>query len=640
MATGRTIDSKIVARGSNVQRIVAGGNEIYRVVAEGVIRYDRKDYTLSAATGYYYSAPVTGGTVTLPATAITSIYSGYDDSGTRVNGASAGYAISPASISSNAHNTTARDGYLTIMQDNSGLQLTNIRYVQSADSCEDIKVPTGLTVTISNVPVIPASGGSVNSASVSVTANGYVRHDWASGDSTTGSTTSWTVSEYTLAWTGVTAQSKGETTSQQTSAGTLVCQATYEGVTGTGSTTVYQQANQVEGYTDYEYEMAVNTNVTGTYPSSGGIIGVEYSGQRKRKPIYTSTATGSTYQYSDIACDLTSNYGTIAAPSVTGTGSTNLILGANTTANRTVTITLAYKQDNTKKATTSFVQTYSTSVYSYSYLSNYVSSTVLGSNWDSVHNISQGITNWTSPSQSVYAVTENGTTYYRTGSDTTYPLIAVGTYFYNNDSYTFHTRDISTAGASGTEHLWYKNPSFSFTVPSSIPASAATFTMSGSTANTKYYVTVTEGSTPVMNKTLYTGGTMTVNCGQNASTANTRVFTVSFEDYYNAENADMASKTVTQAKKPAPSISIDTNTWNWYEGDLNTITVNITTVGGGWTASYGSGYFSVSPASGSEGTTSVVVTGLTRGATGTYKDINFTHSDLTVGRVRLRVNYL
>ena len=60
MATGRTINSKIVANGSNVQRIVAAGSEIYRVVVEGVVRYDRKDYTLTKAN-YSYSVPITGG---------------------------------------------------------------------------------------------------------------------------------------------------------------------------------------------------------------------------------------------------------------------------------------------------------------------------------------------------------------------------------------------------------------------------------------------------------------------------------------------------------------------------------------------------------------------------------------------------
>ena len=533
MATGTTIESTIKTRDGVIKNVVIAGTPIFRVVADGYIVFDRKDYTLTRNSNYSYSAPVTGGIITFSSTGITSTFDGYNASGTRVNGASAGYAVSPASLSSNAHNTTSRSGNLTVTQENSQLQVT-VPYTQSADAYETVNVCTGLTVTLSNVAVIPASGGSVNSATATVTANGYQRFDWLSGDSTTGSTTSWTLtsSEYTLAWTGVSAQSKGETPSQQTTAGTLTCKATYKAntsITGQGQATVYQQANQIEGYTSYEYELAVSTNVTGTYTSAGGVITVEYSGQRKRKPIYTSKATGSTYQYSDIGCDLTSNYGTIANASVTGTGNTTLTLGANTTGNRTVTITLKYQSDSSKKATTSFTQSYSTSSLAYSYLSNYTGNSIITS-WDDVNEVRKEISNWSSPTQSVYAVTADGSTVYRLGNNATYNPVGVDTYFYNVDSKLFKTRVVATAGTQGTEYLWYKNATWNFTGKDTgltIAASTTYFNITGTT-NTSYGVTVSENGNPITSVTAYTTS-IRVNCG--ANTGNTdRTFTITFTE--------------------------------------------------------------------------------------------------------------
>lgn len=533
MATGTVIDSKIVVNGNQIRNVVIAGTKVFRVVADGNITYDRKEYVLTAANGYTYSGPITGGTINFPSTAITSTYDGYNTSGTRVNGASADYSFSPSSLSSNAHNTTSRSGNITVVQDNSGLEVT-VPYTQAADSYEDTNVCTGITVALSNVAVIPASGGSVNSCSVSVTANGYVRHDWASGDSTVGPNTSWTLtsSEYTLAWTGVTAQSKGETPSQQTTAGTIYCQATYNEdntITGHGSATVYQEANAITGYTSYEYEMSVSTNIVGTYPAAGGTIQVEYSGQRKRKPIYTSKATGSTYQYSDIGCDLTANYGTIAAPSVTGTGTTTLTLGANTgSGNRTVTITLKYQDDATKKATTSFVQSYSTYSYVYAYLSNYTGNGIITS-WDDVNEVRKEISNWTSPTQSVYAVTADGNTTYRLGISLTANTVAVDTYFYNVDSKLFKTRVVATAGTEGVEYLWYKSPNWNFgrTGGDTISASTTSFTLTGTT-NTSYGVEVRENGTLIKSATTFTGS-MTVTCGQNTGSSQ-RTFTITFTE--------------------------------------------------------------------------------------------------------------
>jgi hypothetical protein len=229
---------------------------------------------------------------------------------------------------------------------------------------------------------------------------------------------------------------------------------------------------------------------------------------------------------------------------------------------------------------------------------------------------------------------------YRTGTSSVATPVPADTYFYENDSYTFYTRNVTTAGAAGTTHLWYKNPTWSYNVPSNIDATATTFDMSFST-NTKFYVTVKRGSTTVMTKTLYTGGTLTVNCGANPSTTTDRVFDIIIEDFYDVEYTEMYNLQVTQAKKIPSSISIDTDEWDLCHSDpLNTLTVAVTCVGGGWTASFDSNYFSLSQNSGAEGTTYVTVTATNRGPSATYKYVDFVHSTLSVGRARLKVNYL
>ena len=640
MATGRTVNSKIVAGGTNTQRIVAAGNEVYRVIVEGVIRYDRKDYVLTAQTATI-QVPITGGSLTL--TGVYSKYSGYNNSNQRVTNADVAYTYSPTSFPSNAYNETARTGNVIVSQENSGLEVP-IPYSQPADGHDEgTPVCTSMTITIVDVPDIPASGGSVNSCDISVQANGYLDYEWASGGHSVGPATSWTLSssDYTVAWTGVTAQSKGTVPSQRTELqNKLICLVTLNAdhsITARREITVYQAKNGIRGYTEYTYNLIVETNVTGTYTSAGGNVDVEYTAQRSRKPIYDSNATGATIT-TDAQAELATNIGTITPYSVSGVGRSALDVPENTTQLRTITIVMNSVDDPTKTATTSFNQYASSAVFAYAYLSNFTGNGQL-TDWEDVHGVSQYISNWSSPSQNVYQVSADGNVRYRLGQNASTQLVPADTYFYNNDNYTFHTRNVTTAGAEGTEHLWYKNPTFSFTVPSTIPASATTFTMSGSTSYVKYYVTVYEAGSPIMNKTLYTGGNLTVQCGANTSTATTRVFTVSFEDYYNTENAEMNSKQVTQEAKVANSISVDINEWTICTRTIPGARANfvVTSVGGGWNASYDSRYFTVSPASGSEGDTRVTVTAIAQGPDGITVD--FVHSILSVGRARVDIIY-
>lgn len=629
MATGRTVDSKIVAGGNRVQRIVAAGNEIYRVIVEGSVRYDRKDYVFNKASSYSYSAPVTGGTITLPSTAITSTYSGYNTSGSRVNGAAASYAISPSSLSSNAGNTTQRTGTLTLVQDGSQLSLS-VSYTQPKDEIDTEatqKIITGMTLSLSNPAVIPASGGSVNSCDVSVTAKGYEKYTWTSGFISCGSSITWALDSTacTYTWTGVTAQSLSATVQHnQTTAGTLQCKATYKAnhsITAQTGITVYQAKNEVTGYTPYTYLMVVSTNVTGNYTSVGGPVSVDYQAQRSRQPVYDSKTTGAT-TISNLqnAADLGANVGTMSPTSVNGTGTATLTVPQNTSNNRTITITLSASTDDGKKqATTSFTQYGSSAVYAYAYLSNYTGNGQITS-WDDVNDVRKEITNWNSPTTSVYNVTADGVSKYRVGNTPSSNMVQADTYFYKHpdDTLLFYTRNVTTAGAAGTEHLWYKNPDWKFAQNlngTTIPASQTTIQLTGST-NTKYYYTVKRGTTTVQAKTLWTGGTQTITIGENTSTYSTRSFSITFEEYYSSagNKPTMSTVSFTQAKKVSGDVSISSNDpnvytisgnlyWDYALGGTNPVQIAVSSTGASWSASFDSNLLSLSRTTGTAGTT-------------------------------------
>lgn len=659
MATGRTINSKIVANGSNVQRIVAAGSEIYRVVVEGVVRYDRKDYTLTKAN-YSYSVPITGGSVSLPSTAVTSTYDGYNDSGTRVNGASANYSITPSSFSSRAGVTgNAITGYFKIVQDNSGLVLSGstngIPYSQPADSYETTNIITGLSLTLSNAADIPASGGSVNSCDVSVTALGFEKQEWVSGLVTSGSNVSWSLDSTacTYAWTGVTAQSRGTIVSGRTDVGTLHCKATYKANTsikGEADKTIYQEANSITGYTPWTYALAVSTNVTGNYSSVGGPVDVYYQAQRGRQPVYTSKATGDT-QTTNLQnpADLGANVGTMSPNSVNGTGTATLTVPQNTSSNRTITITLsASTDDGTKRATTSFTQYGSSAVYAYAYLSNYTGNGQITS-WDDVNDVRKEITNWNSPTTSVYNVTADGVSKYRVGNTPSSNMVQADTYFYKHpdDTLLFYTRNVTTAGAAGTEHLWYKNPDWKFAQNldgTTIPASQTTIQLTGST-NTKYYYTVKRGTTTVQAKTLWTGGTQTITIGENTSTYSTRSFSITFEEYYSSagNKPTMSTVSFTQAKKVSGDVSISSNDpdvytisgnlyWDYLLGGTNPIQISVSSTGASWSASFDSNLLSLSRTTGTAGTTwyvNVTAQNLNQWEEGEPVEIVFTCGNVT-----------
>lgn len=245
------------------------------------------------------------------ATHVVSKYTGYTDANVKVQGAAADYAVSPTSVSSNAQNTSSRSGTVTIQQENSNLSGT-INWTQAADSYEDTVIVTSITLTLGTPSVIPASGGSVSTTSYSVVANGYIRHDWNSGTYSTGSTTSWTVTNSaSVSWgSAVSAASKGTTTTGITTAGTLYCTASFSGKSDSKSVYVTQQANSAGAPTYTAF--TISTDAEPNYiPASGGSI--------NSLPLSDISATGSGYvTYTSNATAVSTTYPTSFTMAWTG----------------------------------------------------------------------------------------------------------------------------------------------------------------------------------------------------------------------------------------------------------------------------------------------------------------------------------
>lgn len=192
MATTSVINSKIKRGSTTYTKIQVGSNIVYRVVAGGNLSYDRKDYEFSASGSISIPVGGTNNVASLVSSKVTSKYTGYTNNNTKVVGAAASYACSPASIASNAHNTSSKSGTISVQQENSNLT-GSVSWSQPADSYEVITAVTSITLTLGTPSVIPASGGSVNSCSYTVVANGYTEKSWASGGATDRTTGSWTV---------------------------------------------------------------------------------------------------------------------------------------------------------------------------------------------------------------------------------------------------------------------------------------------------------------------------------------------------------------------------------------------------------------------------------------------------------------
>lgn len=113
--------SKIHFGNNQCKDIKIGENKVYRVIVKGDIKYDSRDYNFGLSGSVSIPLGGTSNVKNLISSNVTSNYTGYNNSNVKVVGASADYAVSPTTISSNAKNTSRRTGTITVQQEDSGL---------------------------------------------------------------------------------------------------------------------------------------------------------------------------------------------------------------------------------------------------------------------------------------------------------------------------------------------------------------------------------------------------------------------------------------------------------------------------------------------------------------------------------------
>ena len=192
MASKSVIETnKLKVGSSGMTGLYVGSTESkYAVMTDSAktqtVIYDKVTYNFTVKD-IPTTVPASGGTYVVTATTTTR---------THGNGAVDQVAFSPTSITINANTSTSTvTGSKTITQATSNLT-DAVDYTQEADAV------TAVTLTLGTPSVIPASGGSVNSTTYSMTAY------YKSGRNET------KTSGLTINWTGVTASSKGTTISK------------------------------------------------------------------------------------------------------------------------------------------------------------------------------------------------------------------------------------------------------------------------------------------------------------------------------------------------------------------------------------------------------------------------------------------
>ncbi len=252
MASKQIIETNKLKVGSNGAKGLYVGNveSKYAVMTDSAkaqtVIYDKVTYDF-AVTDLATTVPASGQTYTIAASVSTR---------THGNGAVDQVTFSPTSITVPANTGASYTSSITVTQTTSNLT-DEYSFTVAADAVKSI------ALSLSNVPVIPASGGSVSSCSTAATVTYY------SGRQVTNFTPT------TVKWgTAVSASSKGTTVSSQNSAGSLTCYIVYGGVTSnTVTVTVNQAANAVvsTGLTDITITSPATAGSSiGEIPANGG----------------------------------------------------------------------------------------------------------------------------------------------------------------------------------------------------------------------------------------------------------------------------------------------------------------------------------------------------------------------------------
>ena len=233
MGTATNLYTRICPQGKGAKGLYYGGTESkYAILGDGgEVIHDKMEYSLNPRQSSN-SAAAQGQTFTT-----SNLITG---SGTHGNGVSiSGISITPSEIEidANPSSSSTREIRRTVSQVHSSY---GVGYTGA--SCELVfsqgrDYVSSMSLTLGTPSVIPAGGGSVNSCSYTLVVN------WASGKRQTYD--SIIPNGATINWTGVTADSKGTTISNQTTAGALRCTVSFDGKTVNDSATVYQSGNYV-----------------------------------------------------------------------------------------------------------------------------------------------------------------------------------------------------------------------------------------------------------------------------------------------------------------------------------------------------------------------------------------------------------
>ena len=333
--------------------IIGGSYATNQCVQQEHIGYDWTEYTFSV-TPDSVEVTNTGGSSSFTVTSYSITYRN-STSGTRVQirKAAVDYSATnsgPATVSKGAVSSSTYTATYTVtlpLNNSSGNITGTITFKQNGSGYTDtgsyLQKPGQVNwgkITILSVSAndIPASGGTINSGTVSYS------QEYGYGSSNTGYTST---SGATVTWGSVSADTRGTTTGARKSVGTLTVKVSRGGQEASSQVTIYQAKNsRYTGATQWDswssWSVSLSVSET-TFGSEGGTASVTGSASRSRRGTipytYDSGATSSTTTW---------DYDSASSISVSSNASWATLSSSTTSCNLTVG---SYSENDTRTAT-------------------------------------------------------------------------------------------------------------------------------------------------------------------------------------------------------------------------------------------------------------------------------------------------
>lgn len=284
--------------------------------------------------------PASGGSVS-QATGISSSQTvSYTSGASRSGSVSIGYSAAVSATSKGASvSGQTKAGTLTATATGEGGKSASKQFTvyQAANAATSITYGTpSVSLSVSD---IPASGGSISSGNVSYSQSRTQNYTSGATSALSALTSGGSV-RYSTA---VSASSRGTTTGNRRSVGTLTATVAMNGKSGNGSATVYQQANTRSnaGISYGTWSISCSANKT-SIPASGGSATISRSASRSRTQMYsyTSGSTSSSSMTNETATPTLSASG--SGGSLSGTTLTFPSRGTTVGNARSMTVTASY----------------------------------------------------------------------------------------------------------------------------------------------------------------------------------------------------------------------------------------------------------------------------------------------------------